>query len=116
MLKKYKEVTNQIAALNIKKGDKAKALILSIILSLIIASGPIILVVNLFVFTDYIRLLAFILATIIFMIFYLSEFFYLNIICDKSIKGKSICYLIDLALPFIAVYLVVIILMIKGVI
>ncbi len=115
MFKKYKEVSNNMKNMNILKKDKAKALALSIILSLIIMVGPLILTINLFLFITYFKLLVFILGTIIFMIFFLSEFFYLNFLYDKM-KDKRICYLIDLAIPFIIIYGVVIFFMVKGVI
>ena len=116
MIKKYKEINSLIKSLEISKKDRIKALLISILASLIILSGPIILVINLFIFSGYLKLLSFIIATLVFFIFYLSEFFYLNTICDKTIKGKYIRYIIDLALPFIIIYLIWIILFIKGVI
>ena len=116
MFKKYKEVSNLIDELNINGKDKLKAIILSILLSIIILIGPFILIINLFIFTDYLKLLAFMITTIIYLIFLLSEIFYLNIICDNKIKGKAICYLFDSALPFIFCYGVYLFLIIKGVI
>lgn len=116
MINKYKEINAQIKALEISKNDRIKALLISILASILILSGPIVLVVNLFIFKSYLKLLSFILATFIFLIFYLSEYFYLNTICDKKIKGKYIKYIIDLAIPSVIIYLTWIILLIKGVI
>lgn len=116
MFKKYKEVSNLIDQIEISGKDKLKAIILSIILSIIILIGPFILIINLFIFTDYIRLLAFLVTTIIFLTFILSEILYLNLICENKIKGKAICYLFDMRLPFIFCYGVYIFLVIKGVI
>ena len=117
MFKKYKEVSGLIDSIENSTKDKLKALILSILLSLIILIGPIILTINLYIITDYIKLLSFIVTTLIVLIFILSEIFYLNIICgDIKIKGKAICYLIDMALPTAICYGVYIFLIIKGVI
>jgi len=115
MIKKYKEVSLEIKKLNIKLSDKIKALLLSLLLSLIILIGPLILTINLFIFINYVRLLAFIVATIVFLIIFLTEHLYLKFIAE-NIKGKYILYFIDLLIPFIACYLTVIILIIKGVI
>ena len=53
MIKKYLEVTSNMKNMNINKKDKAKAFFLSLLLSLLIMMGPLILVVNLFLFIIY---------------------------------------------------------------
>lgn len=115
MIKKYLEVTSNMKNMNINKKDKTKAFLLSLLLSLLIMMGPLILVVNLFLFITYFKLLVFLLGIIIFLIIFLREFFYLNFLYDK-IKNKVICYIFNLAIPFIIIFGVVIYFLIKGVI
>lgn len=115
MFKKYKEVSNLIDLKNITKKDKIIAILLSVILSILILIGPIVILINLLIFVDYLKLIAFMITTLIALIMPLSECLYLNLIA-KDVKGKIYVILIDMIIPIILCYIVYIILIIVGVI
>ena len=65
MLKKYNEIQTLIKEINVPLKKKIAYLLFSILISLIIISGPLCICINLMIFRDFQKLIAFLIATLV---------------------------------------------------
>ena len=93
MISRYEEISNEIESLNIPFKTKALTLLTSILIALLITSGPITLIINLMIYVNLRKLLVlglwFFFSLLIFLIYY----FYLIGITQKKINKLYYIYI-----------------------
>lgn len=116
MFKKYSDVIRELKNLDIKWSKKLLYACVSILISLIIVSGPICLFLNLMIFHDAQKLLGFAVATCLIIFVTLVHYIYLKSITNGNITNLKVVYLTDIFIFSIVVYMVLIFLFLLGVI
>jgi len=116
MLKKYNDVINELRELNIPIKTKILYFIISLGVSLLIFSGILCILINLLIFRDFQKLIAFAIATVIVFIFFITDVIYFKALSQKRVSGIRIVILTDSLIFSIGVYIILIILYILGVV
>lgn len=116
MLKKYNEVLNEIKALNIPTKTKVLYYLISIGVSLLIFSGALCVLINLMIFRDMQKLLAFGIATIVCLICFTIDVIYYKAINQGRVSGIRVVILTNTFVFALAIYTILIILFILGVV
>gem|GEM_PF-2008309 len=116
MLKKYNDVINELRELNIPIKTKILYFIISLGVSLLIFSGILCILINLLIFRDFQKLIAFGIATVIVFIFFITDVIYFKALSQKRVSGIRIVILTDSLIFSIGVYIILIILYILGVV
>ncbi len=105
----YKKIKNEFKSLNISKKDKFIALLFSFILSFLIILGPLTILINYLVYTKYLNLIYFLIATLASIFIYLIFMFYYKFISDDKIKGIYYRAFINSLIFWIIIYIILII-------
>lgn len=116
MLKKYNEIQTLIKEINVPLKKKIAYLLFSILISLIIISGPLCICINLMIFRDFQKLISFLIATIIILFCLLIDYFYIKCIVKDNVKNIRYVILTDTFALAIFIYLFLIIIYFIGVI
>jgi len=116
MLRKYNDILNEIKALNIPTKTKVLYYLISIGVSLLIFSGALCVLINLMIFRDMQKLLAFGIATIICLICFTIDLIYYKAITQGNVKGIRVVILTNTFVFALAIYTILIILFILGVV
>ena len=106
---KFKEHLDYFDNKQLKKGERLISLLLSLGLSLLIVSGPIVLAFNLLTFSDYRALAALLIGLCIIAFITLFSFFYMkNIVKDDDIKfGKLVLLIFCISLVVVFGFLLI---------
>ena len=106
---KFKEYLDYFDNKQLKKGERLIILLLSLGLSLLIVSGPIVLAFNLLTFSDYRALAALLIGLCIIAFITLFSFFYMkNIVKDDDIKfGKLVLLIFCISLVVVFGFLLI---------
>ncbi len=117
-LKTYKEINEsyQMEDDNLKFKNKFGIFIFSLLFSFMIISIPAIILINLLIFKDYVRLTAFFIALDIILFLYLFELFYDIGITKGKIKDIYVLPFTHIIFEAIVVFLIYIILILMEVI
>ena len=105
----YKKINNEFKSLNISNKDRFIAILFSFILSFIIILGPLTILINYLVYTRYLNLIYFLLATLVSIFIYLIFMFYYKFISDNRIKGTYFKALISSLVYWVIIYITLII-------
>ena len=105
----YKKINNEFKSINLSNKDKFIALLFSFILSLIIILGPLTILINLLVYSRYLNLISFLIATLASIFIYLIFMFYYKFISDNKIKGLYFKALISSLIYWVIIYITLII-------
>lgn len=105
MFKKYNEISTEIKGLQVPVKKKLLSMGFAIVLSLCIVSGPICILVNLMIFKDMQRLLAFGIASMLIVFVLLINYFYLKCITDGRVENLKIIYFTDALISALVVYM-----------
>lgn len=113
MFKKYQEVKKQTEVVDFKKFSLN--LLFSLIMSLLIISGPLVLLLNLLMYNDFKRIIYFGIACLIVLLVFLTETFYYKNVSDEKIHNIEVVILTDTFIAAIIVFVVVLVLYFLGV-
>ncbi len=102
----YKNIINNIKALNLTKKDKIISILASILFSLLIILGPLTILINLLVLTRYLTLLFILIALMVCLFVYLSFMLYYKFISDNKIKGIYFISLINSIIFWIIIFII----------
>lgn len=116
MLKRYKEVTQEIGDLNIPLKNRIISFCLSVLLALVIISGPFAVCINLMIFRDYQKLLAFAIATLLILFVFIIHYVYLKSITNKQVSHLKVVILSNMLFITLFIYMILIIIYFLGVI
>ena len=98
MISKYESISEEINNLNIPLKKKLLTLLFSLLLSLLIVSGPITIIINLFIYVNLRKLLVLGLWFFFSLLIFLSYYFYLNGITQKKVKKLYYLYITNTAI------------------
>lgn len=115
MLKKRKEISLEFSKINLETKNLILIALTSLIMSLLICSGPIVLCINLYIFNEIKYFACFLVATFIGLIYLLFNIFYYNGIAKGQVKRLYYIYLPYNIIGFILVYICYISLAVGGV-
>ncbi len=116
MLKKYNQVVKEIREIPNSLSSKILYAIFSLVLSALIVSGPICILINLMIFRNFQKLLAFGIATFLILFVLILDFIYIKCATKGEVKNTKVVVLTDTFIIAIAVYLLLIFLYVMGVI
>ena len=105
----YKEISNEIEALDVKFRNKAIYMTFSIVISFLAILAPLAIIINLFIFIDYKPLLLSMIAGLLILLVFLINKIYLKLLTKGKIFDISVVYIQD---TFIMGFLILIILFI----
>ena len=114
MLDKYNEIQTLIKETNVSLKKKLCYALFSILISLIIISGPLCLCINLMILRDFQKILGFAIATIIVLFSALVDYFYIKCIVKDTVKNIRYVVLTDTFALAIVVYLILIFIYFMG--
>lgn len=103
IMERYNNCKLKIKEISSQTNNKLWIGISAFLLSLLIVSGPIVVLINCFIFNDYLNLILIGLGFCLYLIVILSRFFYFKTITKKDVCDMHIFYLIDSLIWFIAV-------------
>lgn len=115
MFKKYEETSKAVKALEIPIKKKLLYLGFSFLVSVIVFSGPLCILINLMIFKDLQKLLAFGIATILVLFIALINYIYLKCVTDGRVKNIRVILLTDTFILAIVVYILLILIYFMGV-
>ncbi len=115
MFKKYEEIAKEIKQLKVPMKSRLLYMGFAFLVSLIIFSGPLCILINLMIFKDMQKLLAFGIASILILFIAVANFIYLKCLTNGSIKNIRVIYLTDTLILSVVVYLVLILIYFLGV-
>ena len=115
MFKNYNEKLEEIRQLNVPFKKKALYFAFSLMLAIISVSGLMCIAINLFLFRDFQKILGFLIATLIVIIYLIYEVLYLKCLTNKQINGLSVIYVTNTFIVSIIVYMALILLFFMGV-
>ncbi|MDE7264295.1 MAG: hypothetical protein K2N64_06510 [Anaeroplasmataceae bacterium] len=92
---RYRACKESIKEMSIHTEHKIWIALASIALAAFIGIGPIILLVNCFIFNDYLNLVLIGIVCFIYLIIYFSRVFYYKTITKKQVEDMKIFYLVD---------------------
>lgn len=115
MFKNYNEKLEEIRQLNVPFKKKALYFAFSLMLAIISVSGLMCIAINLFLFRDFQKILGFLIATFIVIIYLIYEVLYLKCLTNKQINGLSVIYVTNTFIVSIIVYMALILLFFMGV-
>lgn len=92
---RYRACKEAIREMSLNTPHKIWIALASIALSVLIGIGPIILLVNCFIFNDYMNLVLIGILFFVYLIIYFSRVFYYKTITKKQIEDMKIFYLAD---------------------
>ena len=104
--KTYFNIQDEMDKLNISKKEKIIALLIALASALAIVAGPIAIFANLMMFTNYQVTLAFLIALMVILFAFLSDFIYLHLITKRRVEGLYHVWCIDV---FIVTFVVLIV-------
>lgn len=113
MFRKYASVKKQTEEVDFKK--ISLNLLFSLFLSLLIISGPLVLLINLLMYNDFRRMIYFGIACLVVLLVFLTETFYYRNVNDKKIHNVEVVILTDTFIVAIIAFVVVLVLYFLGV-
>ena len=113
MFRKYASVKKQTEEVDLKK--ISLNLLFSLFLSLLIISGPLVLLINLLMYNDFRRMIYFGIACLVVLLVFLTETFYYRNVTDKKIHNVEVVILTDTFIVAIIAFVVVLVLYFLGV-
>lgn len=113
MFRKYASVKKQTEEVDFKK--ISLNLLFSLFLSLLIISGPLVLLINLLMYNDFRRMIYFGIACLVVLLVFLTETFYYRNVTDKKIHNVEVVILTDTFIVAIIAFVVVLVLYFLGV-
>ncbi len=99
-MERYRDIKEEIHQLALEEKNKFLLGIVSFLLSLLIVVGPITLLINCFIFTDFLMLILLGIAACFFVLLFLSRFFYYQGITQKRVKDMHVFYLMEALVCF----------------
>lgn len=115
MFKKYKEVSAQVRALQVPLSKRLLFIGFAVILSLLLVSGPICILINLMIFKDMQRLLAFGIATLLIALVFFIDYFYLKCVTENKVENLGVVYFTDTLIAAFVIYIFLLIIYFLGV-
>ncbi len=103
IMERYNNCKSNIKEISSQTSNKFWIGVSAFLLSLLIISGPVVVLINCFIFNDYINLVLIGLGFCIYLVVILSRFFYFKTITKKEVSDMYIFYLIDSFIWFIVV-------------
>ncbi len=100
---RYKQVKAEITNLNKPFKDSLIALAVGLALATILLLGPITLLINCFIFVDYIAWIIRGLAVCLFFLLFLTKVFYYIILTQGQVKNMGIIYSMEALIIFIII-------------
>ena len=91
----YKEISDELEALEVKFIDKAIYMIGSILIGFLVISGPLAIIINLFIFIDYKPLFITSIAGLLVLLVFLINKIYLKLLTKGKIDDISVIYIQD---------------------
>ena len=113
---KFSEVSKKLDSYNRTKKEKIFAFIIALFLSLLVISAPLALLINFSIYKNYIKLIVFIAATFLIIVYFLIQYLYYKGITEGEVEGIWIVCLHDSIIPAIIVYGIALLLFWIGVI
>ena len=104
--KTYFNVQDEMDKLNISKKEKIIALLIALGSALLIVAGPIAIFANLMMFTNYQVTLAFLIALMVILFAFLSDFIYLHLITKRRVEGLYHVWSVDVLIVTFVVLIV----------
>ena len=106
---RYKECKAAIYEISKQMTNKLWIGIASVLLAILIMLGPIVLLINCFIFNDSFNMILAGLVVCVYFIIYLSRVFYYKTITQKQVEDMKIFYLVDSLICLIGLVLGVLI-------
>lgn len=103
IIERYNNCKLRIKEISSQTNNKLWIGISSFLLALLIISGPVVVLINCFIFNDYLNLILIGLGFCLYLVVILSRFFYYKTITKKEVEDIHIFYLLDSFIWFIAV-------------
>lgn len=116
MFKEYNQKMEEIKQISVPFKKKVMYFAFSLFVAILSMSGLICIAINLLLFRDFQKILAFLIATFVIAIYLIFEILYLKCITNKQVDGLSIVYITKTFVVTILIYLVLIFLYFIGVI
>ena len=104
--KTYFNIQDEMDKLNISKKEKIIALLIALASALAIVAGPIAIFANLMMFTNYQLTLAFLIALMVILFAFLTDFIYLHLITKRRVEGLYHVWCIDVLIVTFVVLIV----------
>ena len=95
MKRSYATINDELDKLIQPKYFKAKALIFSLIMGLLLISGPMAILINLLIFVDYRKLLYLGMALLLILFVYTTDRAYLKLISHGMVDDIDVIYITD---------------------
>ncbi|MDE6660462.1 MAG: hypothetical protein K2J93_01395 [Anaeroplasmataceae bacterium] len=92
---RYRACKDQIKELSLQTPNKIWIGLASVFLSILIMVGPIAVLINCFIFNDYLNLILIGLVLCLYLIIFLSRIFYYKTITKKQVEDMKCFYLVD---------------------
>ena len=111
MFKKVNEEAEAIDALNISNKEKIKTGATAFVFSLLIVLGPIVMLANCFIFYDYIPYVIVGIGVCVYLLMFLTSYFYLQGITKNEVSykytliGDSLLYLVIVIILHMTYYM-----------
>ncbi|MDE6945971.1 MAG: hypothetical protein K2P14_02180 [Anaeroplasmataceae bacterium] len=103
IMDRYNEIKKELLEFSKEIPNKLGLGLMSAILAALIMMGPIVLLINCFIFNDYLFLIIIGLFVCLYFIILLGRIFYYQSIAKKRVQGMHIFYLVDGFVYFLVV-------------
>lgn len=91
----YNQTRAELKALARQRGNTISTLIVSFLWALLIVVGPVVVLINCFVFIDYLMLIFVGVFACLMLLIYLTRIFYFQAISQGEIQGMNVFHLVD---------------------
>ena len=115
-MNKYKEINQELEKYNKSFKEKFFAFLIALLLSLLLISAPALILINLAIFRNYVKLIIFVGALFLIFVYFMIQVIYYNAITQGEVKKVWIVALGDTIIPAIIILGIVLLIFFIGVI